>query len=154
MGWAEGLDLLPDRRAPTGHQRTRAAPRSDSQNIRENFADFLAAIRSDGKLKPVSDIGEVHLATNMALLGMISLKLGKSLEGGTVPKERIVGDPPRTSSSAAKSQKGYEVSEGVSELPPLGDDTKPPAKAELTNEQVFRYRTHRHRRAVVGRLPR
>ena len=49
-----------------------------AQDIRELWADFLHAIRTG--TKPVSDIGEVQLATNMALLGMLSLKLGRSIE--------------------------------------------------------------------------
>lgn len=39
----------------------------------------------------MSDIGEVHLASNMALLGMVSMKLGRSLDwdGAT---ERVLND--------------------------------------------------------------
>ena len=50
--------------------------------------------------KAVCDIGEVHLASNMALLGMVSMKLGRSLDwdGAT---ERILND------EAANNLKNY-----------------------------------------------
>ena len=91
MGWQKGWTFYPsDAKQPTITEEPKLnAP--DSQNIKELFADFLAAIRSDGKIKPVSDIGEIHLSTNMALLGMASLKLGRSLEWDGA-KEVIVGD--------------------------------------------------------------
>ena len=71
----------------------------------ENFADFLNAIRTGSK--PVSDIGEVHLATNMALLGMISLKLGRSLEWDGA-KEHIVGDDAANKLLRRQYRKGWE----------------------------------------------
>ena len=107
MGWQKGWTFYPtDARQPVISEPAQLHD-PDSQNIRENFADFLAAIRSDGKLKPVSDIGEVHLATNMALLGMISLKLGKSLEWDGA-KEQIVGDPAANKLLRREYRKGYE----------------------------------------------
>jgi len=77
----------------------------DSQNIKELFADFLNAIRTGAK--PVSDIGEVHLSTNMALLGMLSLKHGKSLEWDG-EKERFVGDDAANKLLRREYRKGYE----------------------------------------------
>ena len=66
----------------------------DQQNIRELFADFLDAI--DHKRKPIADIEEGHLSTNMALLGMLSQKLGRSITWDAVRYE-CVGDAEATS---------------------------------------------------------
>jgi len=61
----------------------------DDQNIRELFADFLQSIKSG---KPsLCDIEVGHRSTNMSLLGMLSLKLGRSVQWDG-DKEQIVGD--------------------------------------------------------------
>jgi predicted dehydrogenase len=62
----------------------------DSQNIPELWADFLASIKA-GK-RPVCDIEIGHRSTNLSLLGMLSLKLGRSVRwnGDT---ETIADDP-------------------------------------------------------------
>ena len=89
QGWQKGWTFYPnDAKQPV----LTAEPKlnsPDSQNIKELWADFLQAIRTGSK--PISDIGEVHLSTNLALLGMLSMKIGRSLEwdGAT---ERILGD--------------------------------------------------------------
>jgi predicted dehydrogenase len=107
MGWQKGWTFYPSdgRQPPITEEPKLNSP--DSQNIKELWTDFLAAIRSEGKIKPVSDIGEVHLSTNMALLGMLSLKLGKSLEWDGA-KEQIVGDPAANKLLRRDYRKGYE----------------------------------------------
>jgi len=42
--------------------------------------------------RPVSDIEEIYRSTNVSLLGMLSFKLGRSLEWDG-EKEVVVGDP-------------------------------------------------------------
>ena len=105
MGWQKGWAFYPaDARQPIlTEEATLHQP--DAQNIKELFADFLHAIRTGAK--PVSDIGEIHLATNMALLGMISLKLGKSLDWDG-EKERIVGDEAANKLLRREYRKGWE----------------------------------------------
>ncbi len=107
MGWQKGWTFYPSdaRQAPISEEAKLNAP--DSQNIKELWADFLAAIRSEGKIKPVSDIGEVHLSTNLALLGMLSLKLGKSLDWDG-EKERITNDEAANKLLRRDYRKGYE----------------------------------------------
>ena len=61
----------------------------DEQNIKELFADFLSSIKS--RKLPVCDIEIGHRSTTMSLLGMLSLKLGRSLEWDAT-KERVVND--------------------------------------------------------------
>ena len=91
QGWREGWTFYPhNKKAPLIHQ----APElhlPDSQNIRELWSDFLASIE-DKKRLPVCDIEIGHRATTASLLGMLSLKLGSSLEWDG-ERERVVGDP-------------------------------------------------------------
>jgi hypothetical protein len=59
----------------------------DGQNIRELWADFLTSIQK--KRKPVRDIEIGHRATVAALLGMVSLRVGHSIQWDG---NRCVGD--------------------------------------------------------------
>jgi predicted dehydrogenase len=77
LGWQKGWTFYPAKDSqPTIHEDAKLGE-PDGQNIRELFADFLDCVRT-GK-KPVSDIEDIHLSTNAALLGMLSLKLGRSV---------------------------------------------------------------------------
>ena len=77
----------------------------DSQNIRELWADFLDAIKTGRK--PVADIEEIHRSTNVALLGMLSMKLGRSIEWDGV-KEVIPGDEAANKLLRREYRKGWE----------------------------------------------
>ena len=77
----------------------------DDQNIRELWADFLDAIRTGRK--PVSDIEEVHWSTNVALLGMLSYKLGRSLTWDGA-KEECVGDAEANQLLVRPYRQGWE----------------------------------------------
>jgi len=89
MGWRSGWTFYPsDSRTPPVTEAAHLN-QPDGQNIQELWADFLHAIRTGGK--PVCDIGEVHLASNMALLGMVSMKLGRSIAWDGAA-ERVPGD--------------------------------------------------------------
>lgn len=105
MGWLKGWTFYPtdSKQPPITEEATLHQP--DSQNIKELFADFLNAIRTG--TKPVSDIGEVHLATNMALLGMVSLKHGRSLDWDGA-RERIIGDEVANKLLRRDYRKGWE----------------------------------------------
>jgi predicted dehydrogenase len=89
MGWRDGAVFYPVdgrqepvRFAPQLHQ-------PDEQNIKELWADFLQAIKTGRR--PVCDIEEVQRSTNVSLLGMLSLKLGRSVQWDG-EKETIVAD--------------------------------------------------------------
>jgi len=89
MGWNQGWTFYPTSR---GQPEIHEAPKlnqPDSQNIKELWADFLEAIETGRR--PVSDIEEVHYSTNLSLLGMLSYKLGRSVEWDG-QKEVCVGD--------------------------------------------------------------
>jgi predicted dehydrogenase len=89
MGWVDGWTFYPVRaNDPVIHEDAKLN-KPDDQNIKENWADFLDAIKTGRK--PISDIEQIHYSTNVALLGMLSLKLGRSLQWDGV-KEQIVGD--------------------------------------------------------------
>ena len=105
MGWEKGWTFYPSdsKAAPITEAAKLGQP--DSHNIRELWADFLNSIRTG--TPPVSDIGEIHLSTNMALLGMLSMKLGRSIPWDG-EKEQIPGDEPANQLLRRNYRKGWE----------------------------------------------
>ncbi len=89
IGWLDGWTFYPsDKRKPVVHEDAKLN-KPDDQNIRELWANFMDCIKT-GK-RPVCDIEIGHRSTNMALLGMLSLKLGRSVQWDG-EKEIIIGD--------------------------------------------------------------
>jgi hypothetical protein len=105
MGWKKGWTFYPANAKDPIISEEPKLNSPDEQNIKELWADFLHAIRTGSK--PVSDIGEVHLSTNMALLGMVSMKVGRSLEWDGA-KEQIVGDEAAQKLLRRTYRKGWE----------------------------------------------
>lgn len=89
MGWQDGWTFYPSDRKKEIIHMAPVLHTQDYHNIPELWADFMKAI--DQKKKPVADIETGHYATNMSLLGMLSWKLGKSIEWDGV-KEQVQGD--------------------------------------------------------------
>ncbi len=90
MGWRDGWTFYPrDEKKETIHQPA-SLNKPDDQNIRELWADFIAAIEKDRF--PVCDIEIGHYSTNMSLLGVLSMNLGRSVNWDG-EKEKIIGDP-------------------------------------------------------------
>jgi predicted dehydrogenase len=90
MGWLDGWTFYPwDKKKQTIHQDPQLH-KPDDQNIKELWADLLDSIKTGRR--PVNDIESGHRSTNMALLGMLSLKLGRSVQWDG-EKETIIGDP-------------------------------------------------------------
>jgi predicted dehydrogenase len=87
MGWQKGWTFYPVGGDPIHEDPQLHMP--DEQNIKELFADFLASIKS--RKLPVSDIEIGHRSTTMSLLGMLSLKLGRSL-AWDAKQERVIDD--------------------------------------------------------------
>ena len=105
LGWQKGWAFYPaNAKDPVITEAAKLNP-PDSQNIRESWADFLDAIRTGRR--PAADIGEAHLATTMALLGMLSLKLGRSVDWDG-EKERVVGDDAANRLLRRDYRKGWE----------------------------------------------
>lgn len=90
MGWLDGWTFYPaSKNKPVLHQNPQLNE-PDQQNIAQLWADFLGAIEKN--TRPISDIEVGHRSTNVALLGMLSYKLGRSLEWDG-EKEVILNDP-------------------------------------------------------------
>ncbi|HXE53488.1 MAG TPA: Gfo/Idh/MocA family oxidoreductase [Tepidisphaeraceae bacterium] len=109
QGWIDGSTFYPtDPNKPPVHQDP-VLHLPDQQNIRELFADFLDAIQNHRR--PIADIEEGHLSTNMALLGMLSLKLGRSIEWDG-DKYVCVGDPEATRMLSRKYRSPWVYPQG------------------------------------------
>lgn len=90
LSWLDGWTFYPTDPKKTPLHQDAQLHQPDAQNIKELWADFLAAIQS-GK-RPLCDIETGHRSTTMSLLGMLSLKLGRSVRWDG-EKEEIVADP-------------------------------------------------------------
>lgn len=89
MGWLDGWTFYPaDKSKPPIHEDAKLNEPAQ-QNIKELWADFLMSIEQ--KRRPVCDIEIGHRSTNLALLGMLSMKLGRSVNWDG-EKEEIPGD--------------------------------------------------------------
>jgi predicted dehydrogenase len=89
LGYRGGWTFYPADGGPPQTQPARLNE-PDGQNIRELWADFLDAIRTGRR--PLSDIEEGHRASVCSLLGMISLRLGRSVAWDP-DREEFPGDP-------------------------------------------------------------
>ena len=90
MGWTDGCTFYPDSDTKREVHFAPHLDEPDDQNIPLLWANFIESIRTHRR--PVRDIEIGHRATNMSLLGMLSLKLGRSVEWNG-DKEEILGDP-------------------------------------------------------------
>ena len=90
MGWQDGWTFYPVGRGQKVIHQDAQLHEPDQQNIPELWADFLKCIKT--RSRPVCDIEIGHRSTNTSLLGMLSLKLGRSVEWDG-KKEVIIGDP-------------------------------------------------------------
>lgn len=89
LGWLDGWTFYP-RNSGQGeiHEKPELHD-PDQQNIPELWEDFLSAIESGNR--PICDIEVGHRSTTMSLLGMLSLKLGRSVRWDG-DQERILDD--------------------------------------------------------------
>lgn len=90
MAWRQGWSFYPVSKAQKVIHEDAQLHKPDDQNIKELWADFLKCIKTGSR--PVCDIEIGHRSTNMSLLGMLSLKIGRSIEWDG-EKEVIIGDP-------------------------------------------------------------
>jgi predicted dehydrogenase len=90
MGWQDGWTFYPaNKNQPTIHENPQLN-KPDDQNIKELWANFLDSIKSGQK--PVCDIEIGHRSSSVALLGNLSMKLGRSINWDG-EKEIILNDP-------------------------------------------------------------
>ncbi|GJM30420.1 MAG: oxidoreductase [Cyclobacteriaceae bacterium] len=90
LGWIDGWTFYPAGKNKEIINFPATLHDPDKQNIRELWADFMQSIAAD--TRPVCDIEKGHRATNMSLLAMMSLKLGRSVAWDGA-KEMILNDP-------------------------------------------------------------
>lgn len=90
LGWLDGWTFYPSNRNQRVLHEDPKLHKPDLHNIPELWADFLDAIKTGRR--PVNDIESGHRSTAMSLLGMVSAKLGRSVEWDGA-KEVVVGDP-------------------------------------------------------------
>ncbi|MGB0760375.1 MAG: hypothetical protein ACPGPS_12595 [Rubripirellula sp.] len=89
MGWRDGWTFYPadEKKSPIHQKAVHKEP--DGHSIDLLWADFVDAIETGQR--PTCDVQIGHDATNMSLLGMLSLKLGRSIQWDGA-QERVVGD--------------------------------------------------------------
>ncbi len=78
IGWHDGWTFYPSGRNKEIIHEGPQLNKPDDQNIKELWTDFLACIKS--RERTVCDIEIGHRSTNMSLLGMLSAKVGRSIE--------------------------------------------------------------------------
>jgi predicted dehydrogenase len=89
MGWRDGWTFYPaNSREKVVHEAAQLQE-PDGHSIKLLWADFLKAI--ENRTSPVADIERAHRATTAMLLGMLSMRIGRSVawDGQT---EQIPGD--------------------------------------------------------------
>jgi predicted dehydrogenase len=90
LGWLDGWTFYPsNKNKPVIHENAKLND-PDGQNIKELWANFLDCIKTNQR--PVCDIELGHRSTNLALLGVLSMKLGRSISWDG-EKEQILNDP-------------------------------------------------------------
>lgn len=90
MGWRDGWTFYPSKSGDKPvHQDPQFDNQKDGHNVPPLWRDFLNCIES-GK-EPVASAEIGHLATNLSLLGMLSYKLGRSIDWDA-DREEILGD--------------------------------------------------------------
>lgn len=90
MGWRDGWTFYPDDAKKSVIHQDSQLQEPDGHNLKLLWADFLEAIGSGRP--PVAGIEVGHQATTLSLLGMLSMKLGRSVRWDA-GRHQIIGDP-------------------------------------------------------------
>ncbi|MEM7368175.1 MAG: Gfo/Idh/MocA family oxidoreductase [Bacteroidota bacterium] len=90
LGWRDGWTFYPSNNNRSPIHVDPQLNKPDDQNIKGLWKDFMQSIENNSR--PVCDIEHGFLATNMSLLGMLSYKLGRSVDWDG-EAYRIIGDP-------------------------------------------------------------
>jgi predicted dehydrogenase len=89
VGWRDGWTFYPSDGKQPGRHEDAQLQEPDGHNIKLLWADFLAAI--EGGKTPAAEIENSHRSTTLSLLGMLSYKLGRSIQWDGA-REQIVDD--------------------------------------------------------------
>lgn len=90
IGWRDGWTFYPTNERDAIVHQDPELQEPDGHNLKLLWQDFIAAIESGSS--PVSNVESAHYSTNLSLLGMLSYKIGRSIEWDG-DKEVIVNDP-------------------------------------------------------------
>ncbi len=90
MGWRDGWTFYPHDEKATPIHEDAQLQEPDGHNLKLLWKDFMDSIR-EGK-NPIADVESAHRSTSLTLLGMLSLKVGRSIRWDG-EKERILDDP-------------------------------------------------------------
>jgi predicted dehydrogenase len=90
IGWRDGWTFYPSNRGDKQQHEESQLQQPDGHNIQLLWADFMEAI--DQRRAPVAGIEQAHRSNVLPLLGMISWKVGRSIQWDAA-KEEIIGDP-------------------------------------------------------------
>ena len=90
MGWRDGWTFYPTSGGKVAHGDPNFDNEKAGHNVTLLWNDFIKAIETGSK--PVADVETGHLSTNLSLLGMLSFKLGRSIQWDG-EKETIPNDP-------------------------------------------------------------
>ncbi len=93
IGWRDGWTFYPVNKKDKIVHEDSQLEEPEGHNISLLWADFIDAI--EGKGKGVANIELAHRSTVLSLLGMASLRAGRSLNWDGA-KEQIIGDPEAT----------------------------------------------------------
>ena len=89
LGWQDGWSFYPSSNSDATLHEEPQLNAPDGQNIAGLWDDLIMSIEQDRL--PVCDIEHGYRATNMCLLGMMSMKLGRSVRWDT-STESVIGD--------------------------------------------------------------
>jgi predicted dehydrogenase len=104
MGWIDGWTFYPADPKKAAIHVPAQLHEPDQQNIRELFADFLDAIATGRR--PVCDIEIGHRSSTISLLGMLAVKLGRSVQWDR-EKQTVIGDPEAAALQRRVYRSGY-----------------------------------------------
>jgi predicted dehydrogenase len=93
MGWLDGWTFYPSNTNKSILHQDPVLHTKDKNNIKELWNNFMVSI-AENRL-PVCDIQTGHRSTTMSLLGMLSYKLGRSVDWDP-EKEQFINDPAAT----------------------------------------------------------
>jgi predicted dehydrogenase len=109
LGWSDGWTWYPSDKNEQGRHRDPLLHKPGAQNIPELWADFVECIKTGRK--PIADIELGHRSTSMAMLGMISYKLGRSIRWDG-EKEQVIGDAEANKMLRREYRKPWKYPEG------------------------------------------
>jgi predicted dehydrogenase len=90
IGWRDGWTFYPTGKSAAPQHEDSQLQEPDGHNLKLLWADFIEAIEK--KHAPTAGIELAHRSTVLPLLGMLSWRLGRSIEWDGA-KEQIINDP-------------------------------------------------------------